>query len=141
MHRKGMIFLRAIVKKFVCIVLLLLLFTYMVLLISVFPLLREVKSVFLGAVPSSETAGTPIAQYNRYGEYTEQGGIARTNLFFLPYFTLHDFQKVGYIWILYSVEGYNSDGDLLYGTWLSSAKWEIKKTEKGWIITGITEAP
>lgn len=133
--------MRLIAKKFLCIVLLLLLFAYTVLLIGVFPLLREAKAVFLGAVPSSETVGSPIARYNRSGEYADQGGIARVKLFFFPYFTLHDFHKDGYIWVLYSVEGYNADGSLLYGTWLSSAKWEIKKTDEGWKITGITEAP
>lgn len=137
-RRKDMILLK--LKKYLWFLSLLLVIAYIVLFINIFSLLHEVRAVFLGTVPSSETAGKPIAQYNRYGEYIEQGGIARTKLFFFPYFTLHNF-KNGYIWIIYSVEGYDSNGDLLYGTWLSSAKWRIQKNENKWEIIDITEAP
>lgn len=47
----------------------------------------------------------------------------------------------GYIWVKYSTEAYDENGTLLSGSWRILSRWELRKTEDGWIVISVREAP
>jgi hypothetical protein len=47
----------------------------------------------------------------------------------------------GYIWVKYSTEAYDKDGEVTFGTWDVLSRWELEKTDNKWVVTSIKEHP
>jgi hypothetical protein len=108
---------------------------YIIMLIDTNDLMKEVKSVFLGKVPYSETKGKPISRYN-----TSSYSGTKISLSLIRLFNFHNFSD-GTIYIYYTVVVYDRDGEILYGSWRIPAKWKIHKENGQWLITDIIEDP
>lgn len=47
----------------------------------------------------------------------------------------------GYIWVKYSSEAYNKDGDVTFGSWRILSKWQLEKRDNQWVVISINEHP
>lgn len=47
----------------------------------------------------------------------------------------------GYIWVKYSSEAYDENGEVTYGSWGILSKWKLEKVEDNWIVKSIREHP
>jgi hypothetical protein len=49
--------------------------------------------------------------------------------------------ETGYIWVVYSVEGFDKNGNGVYGSWDVLSRWEIEMKNNRWEVVQIDEAP
>ena len=47
----------------------------------------------------------------------------------------------GYIWVKYSSEAYDKDGEVTFGSWGILSRWELEKKDNQWVVTSIKEHP
>ncbi len=47
----------------------------------------------------------------------------------------------GYIWVKYSTEAYDKDGEVTFGAWDILSRWEIEKKDNKWVVTSTKEHP
>ena len=47
----------------------------------------------------------------------------------------------GYIWVKYSSEAYDKDGEVTFGSWCILSRWELEKKDNQWVVTSIKEHP
>ena len=47
----------------------------------------------------------------------------------------------GYIWVKYSSEAYDKEGELTYGSFNILSRWKIEKKDNNWVVTSIKEHP
>lgn len=47
----------------------------------------------------------------------------------------------GYIWVKYSSEGYDKNGEVICGSWGILSKWELEKVDNSWVVKSIHEHP
>ena len=120
-------------------IVLLIVLMYVVLVVDTNGLIRDVKDLMLWKVPKENTAGMPIDRYNsNRSSYGYVLGEAKISIF--RYFVLHDF-KDGYIWLVYTYEAYDLNGELITGSNLIPTKWKIHKKNGKWEIVEIFEKP
>ncbi len=110
---------------------------YLIMLFDTNALMKEVSEVFQGKVALSETKNRAIDQYN-IAPFNND--VEEVNLKITRTFVLHNF-STGYIWVSYTIEMRDSNGELLCGSWDVPARWTIKKEKGKWEIVEILEAP
>jgi hypothetical protein len=119
-------------------IVLLLVVIYTFMLISTNQIVRDVENVMRSNVAMELTEGLPIHMYNRQNEH----GI-RTFSYYVKInriFVLHNFNE-GYMWIRYWRKGYDSEGNVMFGSSDIPARWRIQKTNGNWEIIEIIEKP
>ena len=47
----------------------------------------------------------------------------------------------GYIWVKYSSEAYDKDGEVTFGSLDILSRWELEKKDNQWVVTSIKEHP
>ena len=47
----------------------------------------------------------------------------------------------GYIWVKYSSEAYDKDGEVTFGAWDILSRWQIDKKDNKWVVASIKEHP
>ena len=47
----------------------------------------------------------------------------------------------GYIWVKYSSEAFDKDGEVTFGSWGILSRWELEKKDNQWVVTSIKEHP
>ncbi|MBQ2703934.1 MAG: hypothetical protein IJF58_00135, partial [Clostridia bacterium] len=47
----------------------------------------------------------------------------------------------GYIWVKYSSEAYDKDGEVTFGSLGILSRWELEKKDNQWVVTSIKEHP
>ena len=57
-----------------------------------------------------------------------------------PLLALHNF-KEGIVYVNYSAEARNQEGECVWGAWMIESKWYIRKENGRWVITEVAEAP
>ena len=102
-------------------------------------LMIQVRAAFLWKIDISETENKPINAYN-YSRYAASETLGEVYMTLVRLFVFHNFQD-GYIWVYYSYEAYNQDGNLLTGSHSIPTKWKIHKESGKWEIFEIFEAP
>ena len=53
----------------------------------------------------------------------------------------HFWDSKGYVWVRYSSEAYDKDGEISSGSWKILARWELEKQDGQWIVKNVNEAP
>ena len=132
----------AIVKKVGVIVItsITIIFTlYALMLLSTNSVMGEVRSAFMLELDSSETEGRAIHKYNHYWRGKDRD-VGEINLTLRRRFVLHNFQR-GYIWAIYSHTVYDTEGNLIGGSWRAPTRWRIEKIDGEWEIVEIYERP
>ena len=99
-------------------------------------LISDVKNIMSGNVEKSITENNPVSMYNRKGEF----GTISVKVKISRMFVLHNFFD-GYMWINYTYEGYDVNGEHTYGSWKIPSLWKIHRENGNWKILEIKEAP
>ena len=47
----------------------------------------------------------------------------------------------GYVWVKYSSEAYDKNGEVTFGSWDILSRWELEKKGNKWVVTSIKEHP
>ena len=111
---------------------------YLLMLINTNQVILDVEDIMRSNVPMEITRGRPTHRYNRQDEHD-----VRTVSYYVRIdrrFVLHDFSN-GYMWIKYYREGYDNEGNRMYGSWGIPARWKIQKIGGEWEIVEIFEDP
>ena len=60
----------------------------------------------------------------------------------LKLWSVHLDDNEGYMWVYYSQEGINAEGETDYGSWRIISLWKVEKdTDGNWVVTDISEHP
>ena len=129
-------------KKIVCILLLAALGIYILFLLSVSSVIHDVKDVFEGKVPKTETDNTPLDLYNYHHDRLKPNYEVEAKV--RPVFAFK-FCKKGTILVYYEYWVYDENGKRLWGFAVrfpqQPSKWTIEKVDGEWKIVDIYEAP
>ena len=109
---------------------------YILMLMSTNSVVKDAENVMLGNVEKSITDGTPLSAYNRKGDFNTVSVDVRIT----RRFVLHNFFN-GYVWIKYTCQGFDADGNRTYGSWNISSRWKIHWESGKWEIVKINENP
>ena len=47
----------------------------------------------------------------------------------------------GYMWVKYSTQAFDINGDITYASWDVLSQWELEKKDNNWVVTAIKEHP
>lgn len=86
-----------------------------------------------------QTKGTAIDRYNYNGLF-ENVEFESFKICLLPIFVCHNFHN-GYVWVFYSYEAYDTEGNLITASLNVVTKWKIHKDDGKWKIVEISERP
>ena len=92
----------------------------------------------LSTITDDETA------HKEFGELgflcsTDDGAVGESHK--LRLVAAHFSDSKGYVWVKYSSETYDKDGEILSGSWKILARWEVEKKEDQWVVTSENEHP
>jgi len=111
---------------------------YLIMFFNTDPVMQYAKNVMEGNVPLKATAGLPVDRYNQNGGSSPETVSVKVELHRV--FVLHDFSD-GYMWVNYTQTGYDSKGNITYGSWHANSCWKIHKHNGKWEIVAIYEGP
>ena len=109
---------------------------YLVILINTNQVIRHVENVMRSNIAKDLTMGLPIDMYNRQG-HLDLGAVSY-EVKISRVFVIHNFFN-GYMWVRYTREGFDSDGNRVYGSWKIPSRWKIQKQNGKWEIIDIFE--
>ena len=96
---------------------------------------REAFS-FVGSKEEAETRFGPLSRYRC---------TAASQEFTLDHIVSEFDGDSGYVWVAYTVRGYDADGSLAYGSGSEDgrilSRWSVEKQDGKWLVTAIDEAP
>ena len=98
--------------------------------------INDVKDIMYGKVETSVTNNSPLRMYNRKDDF----GTTSVDVKITRLLVLHNFFD-GYIWVRYTHQGFDANGDLTYGSWNIPSRWKIHKENGKWHVVEILEAP
>lgn len=76
----------------------------------------------------------------RYAAATDSyGGDASYNTHSLELWSAHLRENEGWLWVYYSSETFDHDGDTLCGSWRIPSLWRVERGSDGWVVTAIKE--
>ena len=127
------------VRIIVSLIFLALVIIYVAMLLSTNPLMAEVREVFSGDVSQSDTEGRAIHGYN-INKRASSANLGDVELTVVRLFVLHNFNN-GYIWAFYRYLAYDTEGELITGSWNIPTKWQIQRESGRWEIVKIFEEP
>lgn len=120
-------------KKMICYVCLFLVLCYLIIYSTAFPVVLRATDIFMGKQVEIEDCLSSRYRWRHVGEDAER------SIKIIPYFIVHNFRQ-GSIWVYYEFEAYDENGDCVGGS-RSPSKWNIRRTQKGWEVYEIVEAP
>ena len=91
-------------------------------------------------IPYDPNIPNIYAHFNFTGHFSANESEIKTDLNLWRIFAWHNFSK-GTMWIKYSVEVFNANGERLTGSWDVTVRLSIQKTDGEWVVTHIDEAP
>lgn len=112
---------------------------YSIMFIDIYPVIKEVRSAFLGELTPEEIGDRPISRYDRsyIEDLLDEGERIEYEIFIIFPVTIHDF-KEGHIYALFIYTSYTSEGRICGGD-AAFTNWEIKKFDGKWEIVKINE--
>ena len=122
--------------KYIKYFLLFLIIIYILMFINTNSVTNYAKKVMLGKVALDETNNTPLTRYNVAAYYPHTEMDAKITRLFV----CHNFFD-GYMWVYYSYEAKDNDGNIVSGTWGVVSKWKIHREDGKWRIVDIDEQP
>ena len=122
---------------------------------------KEIAELFLPASPSSYSKAQDIlliadkafsdingrSDYGMLGRYSIDNEKVKTEDHSIQLLTARFNENIGYMWVLYYHIGYNSSGEIEYGSGSNSifdkilSRWELEKIDDKWTVVDITEQP
>ena len=109
---------------------------YLLMLWTTNDIVREVKNVMQGNISIEETRGTSLDLYNRKGDLGTIFAEAKITRLFV----FHNFFD-GYMWVKYSCEGFDKNGNHTYGSSNVISRWKIHREDGKWQVVEIQEKP
>ena len=96
----------------------------------------------------SDCGHTESENDNKYGElsrFASSSDIYPETVkteYSLRLWSAHLDEGEGYLWVYYSQEGINAEGETDYGSWRIISLWKVEKdTDGNWVVTDISEHP
>ena len=123
-------------KKMIFVITGILILVYIVMFISTNSVIHDVENIMYGNVKKSFTENSPVSAYNRKDDF----GTTSVNVEIKRIFVLHNFFD-GYMWVNYTCEGFDNEGNRTYGDWKVPARWKIHRENGKWKIVEIKEDP
>ena len=78
----------------------------------------------------------------RYATDVDSYEGAAESKYSLKLWSAHLGEKNGVLWVYYSAEVYDAEGNIICGSWKVPALWEVEKNEYGeWVVVNIVEHP
>ena len=78
----------------------------------------------------------------RYATPTDSYGDVAFNEHSLELWSAHLGEDEGWIWVFYSSETFNHDGNMACGSWRIPSLWKVEKNDTGeWVVVQIREHP
>ena len=111
---------------------------YLVMFFNTNQVVEDVENVMESKVDRSVTEGLPIHMYNRKGLLDLEA--TSYNVKIRRIFVIHNLFE-GYIWVNYTRQGFDDEGNLVHGSWEIPSRWRIKRMNGEWEIVEIEEAP
>ena len=89
---------------------------------------------YTGDAAHSDKSVGALKSYYRFSE-------AASVDFSVKLITTKNDGRSGYMWVVYSANGFDRNGNLIYGSSNILAKWDIQKKSGQWVVVKIDEAP
>ena len=96
----------------------------------------------------SDCGHSEVENENKYGKLSVYASSIETypetvkTKYSLKLWSAHLDENEGYLWVYYSQEGLDIDGETDYGSWNIPSLWKVEKDAKGnWVVTEIKEHP
>ena len=96
----------------------------------------------------SDCGHSEVENENKYGKLSVYASSIETypetvkTKYSLKLWSAHLGENEGYLWVYYSQEGLDIDGEMDYGSWNTPSLWKVQKDTKGnWVVTEIKEHP
>lgn len=99
--------------------------------------LKEAEEAF-STITDDETA---YEAFGKLGSFCITDSDAVREMHNLDFIAANFSNDSGYIWVKYSSEAYDKDGEVTFGTWDILSRWELEKVEDKWVVTSIKEHP
>lgn len=79
---------------------------------------------------------------SRYATHTDSYGDVAFNVHSLELWSAHLGEDEGWIWVYYSSEAFDHDGNSVCGSWNIPSLWKVEKNDTGeWVVVQIREHP
>ena len=109
----------------------------------------DVKEVMnLANQAFSDCGHSKVENENKYGRLSVYASSIETypetvkTEYSLKLWSAHLGENEGYLWVYYSQEGLDINGETDYGSWNTPSLWKVEKDAKGeWVVTEIKEHP
>lgn len=102
--------------------------------------LETAESAFSDMETPREKLEKKYGLLKRYAVAAERGAVSESHS--LELWAAHFASSSGTIWVYYSQEAYDENGDLICGSWDIPSLWYLEKNEAGdWKVVGIKEHP
>ncbi len=107
---------------------------------------REAREVLKDAEAAfTDTSHTEEQCEKLYGELSRYVPPKDESLdkvkYTLDLWSAHLDETEGYIWVYQSSEGYNKDGERVFGSEKIPALWKVAKIQGKWVVTNVKEHP
>ena len=96
----------------------------------------------------SDCGNSEVENEKKYGKLSEYASSIESypetvkTKYSLKLWSAHLGKNEGYLWVYYSQEGLDINGEIDYGTWNIPSLWNGKKAVKGnWVVTEIKDHP
>lgn len=102
--------------------------------------MEKAEQAFLDVKTPGEEKEEKYGLLSRYAVAGERGAVSESHS--LELWSAHFDGSAGTMWVYYSREAYNENGDILCGSWDIPSLWYLERNEMGqWEITHIKEHP
>jgi len=111
--------------------------------------LADAKDVmYLANKAFSDCGNSEVENEKKYGKLSEYASSIESypetvkTKYSLKLWSAHLGKNEGYLWVYYSQEGLDINGEIDYGGWNIPSLWKVRKDAKGnWVVTEIKEHP
>lgn len=104
--------------------------------------LRQADAAFRDCAHTSAENEEAYGLLSRYATDTDYYSNAAFATHSLELWSAHLGESEGYLWVFYSNEVYDSEGDVLRGGWNIPSLWRVEKNDAGeWVVVKIKEHP
>ena len=106
------------------------------------PVMKLAEEAFSDVDSNRDEAMQKYGLLHRYGFTEDSYPDAVSETHSLQLWSCRFSGSTGYMWIYYSSEAYDSNGDITSGSWRATALWTLEKNTDGeWVVTHIKEHP
>ena len=102
--------------------------------------LRQSEEAFCDLTHTDEENRERYGRLARYATDSSYNAVSQSHT--LELWAAHFGASDGYMWVWYSQEAYDADGETVRGSWRIPSLWYVVRDESGnWVVDGIIEHP